>query len=382
MELFATCARKTSTILADELRAMGIVEVAESAAGVRFSGDLVTAYKVILWSRVASRVLLTVGRFDADNPQSLYEGVRAIDWTQHLDYRKSIAVDFTSTSSAITHTLFGAQRVKDAVVDQFKEEVGDRLMVNITRPDLRINVHLQNDKAVVAIDLSGDSLHKRGYRQDGGVAPLRENLAAALLLRAEWPSIARAGGALIDPMCGSGTFVIEGALMAGNVAPGLLRNYFGFLGWKGHDKSLWAGMIGEAALIAEKGKKRIPPILGTDHHPKAVEYAKANVARAGMAGYVKIEQREMSKARPPMRATQPGLVAVNPPYGERIGESDELAALYQELGAVLRKRFRGYKLAMITGNPDVAKNIGLGKRKASTFFNGPIECKLYRYDVE
>ena len=255
-------------------------------------------------------------------------------------------------------------------------------MVNTTKPDVRINVHLQNDKATAAIDLSGDSLHKRGYRQEGGIAPLRENLAAAILLRAGWPAIAREGGPLIDPMCGSGTFVIEGALMAGNVAPGLLRNYFGFLGWKGHDKSLWAGMIGEATRLAEQGKKRIPPILGTDHHPRAVEIAKANANRAGMTGYVKIERREMAKARPPMKARQPGLVAVNPPYGERIGESEDLAALYKELGSVLRKRFRRYQVAMITGNPDVAKNIGLGKRKASTFFNGPLECKLFRYEVD
>lgn len=382
MELFVSCSRKTAPILAEELKGLCIENISESAAGVRFDADLATAYKVILWSRTASRVLMTVAKFKADNQQALYEGIREIDWTEHLDYRKSIAVDFTSTRSALSHTQFGAQRVKDAVVDQFKKDVGDRLMVNTNRPDVRINVHVQNDEAVASIDLSGDSLHKRGYRLEGGVAPLRENLAAAILLRAGWPEIARTGGPLIDPMCGSGTFVIEGALMAANIAPGLLRNYFGFVGWKGHDKSLWAGMVGDASRLAEEGKKRLPPIVGSDHHPRAVEHAKANVTRAGMTGYVKIEHREMAKARPPMKAKMPGLVAVNPPYGERIGESEELAALYKELGSVLSKRFRRYKVALITGHPEVAKNIGLGKRKASTLFNGPIECKLYRYEVD
>ncbi len=382
MEIFASCSRRISPILIEELKDLGIDQVVETGAGVRFSGDLATAYKVILWSRVASRVLVTVGRFKADNPQALYEGIREIDWSQHLDFRKTIAVDFTSTLSAITHTQFGAFRVKDAVVDQFRMSTGERPSVDAKRPDLRINVHLHKDLATVAIDLSGDSLHKRGYRQDGGVAPLKETLAAAILLRANWPSVARIGGPLIDPMCGSGTLVIEGALIAGKVAPGLLRNYYGFLGWKGHDRSLWAGIVGEAKRVADKGKQNIPPILGTDHHPKAIEYARANVSRAGMAGYIKIEQREMVKARPPMRTKAPGMIAVNPPYGERIGEEDKLLALYQELGGVLKKRFGRYKVALFTGNPDVAKNIGLGKRKTNTFFNGAIECKLFQYEVE
>lgn len=380
LPLFASCPRKTSTLLADELREMGIKEVSEVAAGVRFSGDLGTAYRVILWSRVASRVLMELAQFDAPDQQALYDGVKTVDWSTHLNYSKTIAVDFTSTRSALNHTRFGALRVKDAIVDQFVEKIGARPSVNTREPDLRINVHVHNDKAILSIDLSGESLHKRGYREEGGTAPLKESLAAAILLRSDWAQIAKAGGPLVDPMCGSGTLLIEGAMIAGNIAPGLLRAHFGFLGWKGHDKPLWAGILGNARKLAQQGKNKIPPILGMDADPVAVRHAMANVHRAGLAGYVRIEKRPLAKARPPLKTrSMPGLIIVNPPYGQRLGTEQEVIALYQKLGIMIKKRFSGYNVAILTGNPDAAKNIDLGKRKTSVFYNGPIECKLLRY---
>lgn len=313
-------------LLADELRALGAGGVAETRAGVAFSGPLTTAYRVCLWSRVANRVLLSLATFAIASADDLYDGVQTVDWSDHLAVDGTLAVDFISVGSPITHTHYGALKVKDGVVDQFRQRSGVRPSVETTRPDVRINVFAHRDAATVGIDLSGESLHRRGYREPGVQvgAPLKENLAAALLQRVGWPQIAAAGGSLVDPLCGSGTLPLEAALIAADIAPGLAcgvpRPAWGFLAWRGHDGDAWAALVAEAIERRAAGLPAAPPIIGYDHDAGAVAIALANVGRADLAGVVHIERRELAALERPARAEH-GLVIANPPYGERLGES-------------------------------------------------------------
>ena len=352
---FASCPKGVESLLAEELRGFGAAGVKETRAGVAFEGDLATAYRACLWSRLASRILLTLARFPAASADALYAGVQQIRWGEHLDVHGTLAVDFTGTGSGITHSRFGALKVKDAIIDQLRDEFGARPSVDTERPDLRVNVYLYRDEAALSLDLSGESLHRRGYRSEAVEAPLKENLAAAILLRANWPAIAAQGGAFVDLMCGSGTLPIEAALIAGDIAPGLTRDYYGFLRWKQHDAALWAGLIAEAEARREAGLARLPPIRGYDHEARAVRYARENVAGAGLSEHVAITRRELSDCAP--EDAFPGLIVVNPPYGERIGEVSELPSLYAELGAQLIKNFSGWRAAVFTGNPELGKHM-------------------------
>lgn len=377
---FATVPRNLEALLAEELRGLGAEDVREARSGASFSGSLETAYRVCLWSRVANAVLLVLARFPASTPEALYVGVRAVDWSRHLTPTGTLAVDFNTRASSISHSHFGALKVKDAVVDQFREHQGARPSVDTQRPQVRINLHLLRDMATLSLDLSGDSLHRRGYRLQGTPAPLKENLAAAILLRAGWPRIAADGGALVDPMCGSGTFPIEAALMAADIAPGLRREYWGFQGWKGHDPGIWTRLLEEAGQRAESGSGRLPPIRGYDRDAEAVRIALANVARAGLSGRVHIERRELADCAPAARDL-PGLVVANPPYGERLGEASELPALYTRLGETLMGRFSGWQAAVLTGNPGLGKTMGIRAKRMHTLFNGPIECRLLHFEL-
>lgn len=378
---FATTPKGLELLLVDELKALGAVDAAEKLAGVVFSGDLSLAYKACLWSRLANRILLRLASFPAATPEALYEGVKMIPWDAHLDPEGTIAVNFVSSQSAITHTLFGAQKVKDAIVDQLREKYHTRPSVAKEHPDLSVNVYLHRDQATVSLDLSGDSLHRRNYRLGGGgAAPLKENLAAAILLRAGWNNIAKTGGSLVDPMCGSGTLLIEGALMAGDVAPGLLREYFGFLRWKQHDAQCWETLWDEAKARREKGLANLPTIVGYDKDPYAIKIAFENVERAGLLGKVHVEKREVANFAP-VSTLSPGLVVVNPPYGERLGEVEELQPLYTLLGDRLKAGFVGWKAAVFTGNPDLGKVMGIRAKKFYALYNGALPCKLLLLDV-
>ncbi|MCH8505605.1 MAG: bifunctional 23S rRNA (guanine(2069)-N(7))-methyltransferase RlmK/23S rRNA (guanine(2445)-N(2))-methyltransferase RlmL [Ectothiorhodospiraceae bacterium] len=376
-KLFATAPKGLENLLADELRALGAADAREQRGGVVFSGGLELAYRACLWSRIANRVLLPLASFEAPDADALYRGVLAVDWANHLAANGTLAVDVTGVQAAIGHSRYAAQRVKDAVVDQFRERSGERPSVDTGHPDIRINVHLLKTRATLALDLSGESLHRRGYREPGVAAPLKENLAAAVLLRAGWPEIAAAGGALVDPMCGSGTLLIESAWLAGDVAPGLLRTYFGFLGWAGHDDALWKQLVDEALDRQEAGTGRIPPIVGYDRDAVAVRTALANVRRAGLTGTVHVERRELADAEPPP-SRGPGLVAVNPPYGERLGADRSLLPLYARLGETLKQRFGGWQAVMLTG---ADLEIGLKPERRWTVFNGPIQCRLEKFHI-
>lgn len=378
-EFFATAARGLEPLVASELRSLGAAEVAESRGGVRFAGTLATAYRACLWSRVANRILLPLARFPAPDPEALYAGVRALDWESHLAADGSLAVDFVSSRSKITHTQYGAQKVKDAVADYFRDRTGTRPSVNIERPDVRLNVYLHRDEAQLALDLSGDSLHKRGYRESGAAAPLKENLAAAILLRADWPAVAARGGSFLDPMCGSGTLPIEAALMAGDVAPGLERSYYGFLRWRGHDPAAWRELVDEALARRAEGLARLPPIVGYDADANAVRTALKNVEHADLSGRVHIERRSFSDAAPV--GDRHGLLVVNPPYGERLGEATALIPLYGQIGTLLKERFGGWQAAVFTGNPELGLRVGLKPARSYQLYNGPIECRLSLFEI-
>jgi len=380
LPLFATTPRNLEALLTDELRALGAVEIKEGRAGVSFQGDLSIAYRACLWSRLANRILLPLTQFPASTPEALYDGIRTLDWSQHLGPHNTLAVEFHTSRSAITHSHFGALKVKDAIVDQFRERTGERPSVATEEPDLRINVYLHDNQAVVSLDLSGESLHRRGYRVKTVVAPLKENLAAAILLRARWPEIASQGGPLVDLMCGSGTLPIEAALMAADIAPGLNRTYYGFLRWRGHDSGLWEKLLSEARERRDAGLQKLPPVRGYDLDPSAVRAAQANVACAGLSAQVHIERRELADCRE--ETTGPsGLVVANPPYGERLGEASELPALYRSLGDALKHCYRGWRAAVLTGNPELGKGMGVRAHKMHVLWNGAIECKLLHFEL-
>lgn len=377
---FATTPKGLELLLVDELRALGIANAAEKLAGVEFSGDLTIAYKACLWSRLANRILLKLAKVPAASPEELYAGVQTIDWNQHLDPEGTLTVNFTTNNSNITHTLFGAQKVKDAIVDQFREKFNVRPSVARDQPDVAINIYLHHDLATISIDLSGESLHKRGYRLSAGEAPLKENLAAAVLIRAGWPAIAKCGGMLLDPMCGSGTLLIEGAMIAGDIAPGILRDYFGFQYWKKHQPEIWEKLLDDAVNRADKNVLTLPEIVGYDADSNMIKIAFENIERANLRGKIHVEKRELSElvAKP---NTPIGLLVVNPPYGERLGELDELQPLYTLLGDKLKENFTGWKAAVFTGNPDLGKEMGIRAKKYYPLFNGALPCKLLLFDV-
>jgi len=381
LPLFATAPKGLEPLLAEELRALGAAGVKEARSGVAFQGDLVLAYRACLWSRIANRILLPLGQFPCPSPEALYSGIGAIDWSAHLGSNGTLAVEFNSVRSAITHTHYGALKVKDAIVDQFRERSGERPSVATEEPDVRINVFVQADQATVALDLSGESLHRRGYRVSSVLAPLKENLAAGILVRAGWPAVAGAGGALVDLMCGSGTLPIEAALIAADSAPGLGRTYYGFLRWRGHDAAVWEQLLVEARERRAAGLSKLPPIRGYDHDPSAVRAALANVEAAGLTGHVHIERRALTDCRAE-HVEHAGLVVANPPYGERLGEESELPDLYRTLGDTLRRCYSGWRAAVFTGNPDLGKVMGLRARRLHTLWNGAIECKLLHFEVE
>ena len=401
----ATCPKGVEHLLAVELASIGGSNVIERRAAVAFSGPLEIAYRACLWSRLASRILLPLGEFPAADADALYAGMATIAWEEHIPADGTIAIDAVGTTTGLTHTRFVAQKAKDAIVDRLREVTGTRPSVEFEQPSVRVNVRLNRERATVSIDLAGSPLHMRGYRTPGEQvsAPLKENLAAALLVRAGWPRIAEAGGPLVDPMCGSGTLLVEGALIASDQAPGLLRDYWGFVGWLGHDEECWHALLDEADERAENGRERIPPIAGYDIDERALGLARACAARAGLGGHISLACADVAELVPPVAepiapgiATPPldrpaalagaepllpGLVIVNPPYGVRLGEADELAALYATLGQRLLAGFEGWEAAVFTSDEALARATGLRSHSAHTFFNGPIETKLYCFTV-
>jgi 23S rRNA (guanine2445-N2)-methyltransferase / 23S rRNA (guanine2069-N7)-methyltransferase len=378
MKFFAATPKGMEELLVEELKTLGAQNVTKARAGAMFEGTVETAYRACLWSRIANRVFLPLKTFPAPTQEKLYAGVKSIKWSDHFTNDQTFSVDFASNQSQMTHTQFGALKTKDAIVDQFRSNTGIRPSIDVARPDIRINVYVLNDEATVSLDLSGDSLHKRGYRDEGTPAPLKENLAAAILMLAEWPRVAKEGGNFVDPMCGSGTLAIEAAMIAADRAPGLDRKYYGFLKWKQHDPIVWKSLVQEAMDREIQDPEKLPKILGSDRDFQAIHAARANVERAGLSDIIQIEKRDALEAE----ATGPkGLIVLNPPYGERMGDVEELKPLYKGIGDTFKKKFQGWGGYVFTGSPDLAKVVGLKASRRFVLFNGALECRLLKYDL-
>ncbi|HEY2462433.1 MAG TPA: bifunctional 23S rRNA (guanine(2069)-N(7))-methyltransferase RlmK/23S rRNA (guanine(2445)-N(2))-methyltransferase RlmL [Steroidobacteraceae bacterium] len=374
----ATAPVGAASVLAEELAQFGAEHIRERSHDVKFQGTLEVGYRTCLWSRTATRVLLSLGSVDATSSKSIYEAVKRIDWREHVAPGATLACDCSGGNESIRHTIYGSQLLKDAVCDSLRDSTGERPNIKPERPDVLLHLHVEGPTALVSLDFSGESLHRRGYRSEGGRAPLKENVAAAVLLRAGWPQIAEAGGTLLDPLCGSGTFLTEGALIAADAAPALDREYFGFLKWHGHDAPLWARLRAEA-LQRRSARIARRCILGSDIDSEAVRMAIANAGQAGVADWLHVEKRALSEL--PRPKGEIGLIVANPPYGERIGAESGLPELYSELGTVLRDRFQGWQAAILTGNPPLARNLGIYAKRTHRVFNGAIECRLLRFDL-
>ena len=381
-DFFATCPKGLEYLLVDELKALGGADVHEALAGVHFRGELETAYRACLWSRLASRVLMPIAEFAVADGDALYGGAIAIDWNAHLGADSTFAVDAVGSTAGITHSQYAALRVKDAIADQFRERTGRRPDVDTERPAVQVNVVLRRGRAILGLDLSGTPLHQRGYRKGTGVAPLKENLAAAMLLRAGWPAVYAAGGGTVDPLCGSGTLLIEAALMAGDVAPGLRRDYFGFFGWRGHDAALWKKLHDEAQTRAAAGLQALRPVFfGFDQDPAVLNEARRNAQFAQLSGFMHLGRQSLEHLHRPHELDAPGLVICNPPYGERMGADANVIGLYRLLGEKLKNEFPGWRASVITSHEQLGRAIGLHAEKKYRLYNGALECTLLNFDL-
>jgi len=372
----ASSPRGFGDLLARELTALGASEVRERALGVEFAGSLEVAYRACLESRVASRVFLVVAQFEAPTDAAFYEAVRAVDWRAHIDPARTLACDFTGKHPEITHTRFGALRLKDAICDQLRDATGSRPDIAPERPAVRVHAHANGPKVTVSIDLSGEGLHRRGYRAQAGEAPLRENLAAGILVRAGWPEKSKSAVDFLDPMCGSGTLVIEAALIAANVAPGARRHYYGFFGWCGHDRAAWEAVKNAALAREHKPSFRL---RGVDADAGVLAAARDNAARAGCAALIDFSAGRLADAKPLGEGA--GFLATNPPYGVRLEDRDTARALMKQLGEVLRERFAGWDGAILAGSPDAGLELGIRAERVHTVLNGALECRLLRLHV-
>ncbi|MDE1167679.1 MAG: bifunctional 23S rRNA (guanine(2069)-N(7))-methyltransferase RlmK/23S rRNA (guanine(2445)-N(2))-methyltransferase RlmL [Pseudomonas sp.] len=382
-ELFLTCPKGLEGLLAEEATGLGLEDTREHTSAVRGMADMETAYRLCLWSRLGNRVLLVLKRFNMANADDLYDGVNSVDWQDHLLPDGTLAVEFSGHGSGIDNTHFGALKVKDAIVDKLRTPSGERPSVDKLNPDLRVHLRLDRGEAILSLDLSGHSLHQRGYRLQQGAAPLKENLAAAILIRAGWPRIAAQGGALADPMCGVGTFLVEAAMIAADIAPNLKRTRWGFSAWLGHVPALYRKLHDEALARAEAGLAKTPAwIRGYEADPRLIQPGRNNVERAGLSDWIKIYQGEVATFEPRTDQNQKGLVICNPPYGERLGDEASLLYLYQNLGERLRQACLGWEAAVFTGAPDLGKRMGIRSHKQYSFWNGALPCKLLLIKVQ
>jgi 23S rRNA (guanine2445-N2)-methyltransferase / 23S rRNA (guanine2069-N7)-methyltransferase len=365
---FVTCAPGLEPVLHEEMKALKLAKVERQVSGAYFEGTLRDAMRANLWLRTAVRVLMRVARFPAANADELYAGAHEVEWSRFIEPTGSLVVDAHSTSSALDHTLFIAQRVKDAVVDALRDAQGVRPKVAKTGADLGVYAHLFKDRCTLLVDTSGESLHKRGWRRFQGRAPLAETLAAGLVLASQWDRRAP----LIDPFCGSGTILIEAALLADNIAPGSFRASFGFERWKEHDAATWERVKAEAREMAQPARKTV--LLGFDRDPAAVAGANDNIAAAGLSGRIEIARGEALDFAP--RKNWNAWVVSNPPYGERLGDERKVRELYQRFGARLREHCAGFHVALLCPATGAAKALGLVDAQHTRIQNGGIECDM------
>lgn len=376
--LFASTARGLEELLKSELESLGAQSCTVVQGGVHFEGDNRLLYRSLLWSRLASRILLPLNEFKVHSDLDLYLGVQAIDWSTVFSIDKTFAVHFTGTNEDIRNSQYGALKVKDAIVDSFTRKTGQRPDVAKQQPDIRINVFLQRDTASVSLDLSGEGLHQRGYRDLAGLAPLKENLAAAIVLRSGWQN----GTPLVDPMCGSGTLLIEAAMIASDRAPGLHRTHWGFNAWLKHDAELWREVTAEAQLRARQGLQATTSrFFGSDNDRRVIDIAKANARRAGVAELISFGVKDAAQLQNPLPGGPKGTVISNPPYGERLESEPALIALHNMLGRKMKSDFGGWQLSLFSASPELLSCLQLRAERQFKAKNGPLDCVQKNYQL-
>jgi putative N6-adenine-specific DNA methylase len=365
---FASCPRGLEELLLQELKAFKAESTSVVPGGVSFGGTWETCYRANLWSRIASRILWRVGEFPYRNEKDLYDAARAVAWPKYFSVQKKIRVNVTAQKSPLKSLEFATLKVKDAVCDLFRDRVGSRPDVDRAAPDVRIHAFLEEATGVLYLDTSGEALFKRGWRMDVADAPIRENLAAGILMLSGW----KFDQPLLDPMCGGGTLLSEAAAMARGRAPGAKRS-FGFEKLEIFDSTLWEKIRNE-----KKGAAVEPRLYGSDTDPEALQAARRNLGAAGVERWVKLEQADVLERAAPEAA---GVMVANPPYGERIGSADELAAFYPKLGDALKKRFAGWSCFFFTADQRMAKLIRLQPTRRTPLWNGSLECRLYEFEI-
>ena len=377
-QLFATTARGFEELLKSELTDLGAQDAKVAQGGVHYWADDETLYRTLLWSRLSSRILLPIVQAKVFSDLDLYSAVVGVNWLDYFDEKVHFFVDFNGTNQEIRHTQFGAMRVKDGIVDYFARHGRARPNVDKEQPDIRIHAYLNRDDVVLSLDLSGDALHMRGYREDTGKAPLRETLAAAIVLRSGW----QRGSPLVDPMCGSGTLLIEAAQMEAQIAPQLYRLHWGFDFWQGHNQAAWEKVKEEALALAEAEKQRenSPHFYGFDLDHRVLQKAKQNAKNAGVAHLIQWQQGDVAAIKNPSPNVA-GTVICNPPYGERLGTTPALIALYSVFGQRLKQQFAGWNASIFSGEPSLLDCLRLRSHRQFKAKNGPLDCVQKNYQI-
>lgn len=371
-QYFATVARGLETLAAQELEQLGAHSVEPGFCGVAFEGDRTLLYRVNLWARLPFRILVNINEFPCLDAKDLYRGIQTIDWQNYLTPDMTLAVNVTGKNQHLNHSHFTSLQVKNAIVDQQKENLGERSNVELHEPDVRVNVHIERDFCTVKLDSSGNSLHRRGYRPAVGVAPLKESLAAALIQLSGW----QPDQMFYDPLCGSGTLPLEASLKALNIAPGLFRESFGFENWLDFDLSLLEELLQEAK--DSQLDSLSAPIWGSDRDENIIEQAINNAQNCGVDNHVWFSQMELADVVAPADS---GILFCNPPYGERLGRDSDLGAFYKLLGDVLKQRFKGWTAFVLSGNKELSQSIGLKSSQRIAVYNGALPCQLMKYEL-
>lgn len=375
---FASCAKSLESLLEDELRQLHAQEIRQTVAGVYFSGDLLTAYRAVMFSRMANRIIVILAEQPAADADELYQAADSVDWQQHMRASDGFSIAASGSTPQLRHTQFIAQRVKDAIVDQFRADGLQRPDVVKQDPDIRIHAVIKKNRVLLGVELAKGSLHRRGYRLEQGDAPMKETLAAALLTRASWPALAKTDQPVIfDPMCGAGTLLIEAVLMAMDIAPGLLRSG-GFSSWLHHNNALISQVQAEAEARRAQGADWNGKALGSDQDLRALGMARRNAERAGVWDHIEFTSALISEASAGQPVT---LLITNPPYAERLGEDAEVMELYQQLGELIRREASGASAAVFTARPEWGKLLGIHSERQYALFNGQLPAKLLLFTV-
>jgi len=376
-----TCPQLQEDLVAIEVNNCGFTNIKPVRACVYATGNLANAYSMCLHSRVANRVLLVIAKFKVKNVDDLYQNLRNFNWDEHFTTDNSLAINFTGNLVGVNNSHFGSLKAKDAIVDYMRAKYSKRPNIDLHHPDIRLHIHIQHQSMTLSLDLAGESLHKRNYLLQQSAASIKENLAAALLLRSNWDKLADKNYALVDPMCGGATFLIEGALIALKIAPNFRRKKWGFSSWLGHIPKIWQDIYQQAQIDAQNNlAKNDYWIRGFEADPRLIAPARANVERAGLTKLIKIYQGQLADFDPNPNHEQLGLIICNPPYGVRLGSAQNLKFLYQELGNKLRKSCPNWQASILCFDPYLIDNLGKLIKKHN-FYNGALACKLIQLDL-